>query len=147
MSERETVVRLPFAAECCPCVDKLRTVLPFAVGIRDGVVHSVSTLGSAVISHGLGVGTGLRAPLRAGPSDRGTRSSVGECSTRVRSVRHRGSGDPRGAGCLRANGAALRGRAAQVGDMRAPASAPLAYSGEEVANIGQGLARGDAKLP
>jgi hypothetical protein len=30
------VVRLPFAADCCPCVEKLRTVLPFSV-IRDGV--------------------------------------------------------------------------------------------------------------
>jgi hypothetical protein len=48
MSERETAVELPFAADCCPCLDKLRTVLPFTVGIRDGVVHLVSTLGSAV---------------------------------------------------------------------------------------------------
>jgi hypothetical protein len=38
MSERETVVELPFAAECCPCVEKLRTVLPLTGGIRDGVV-------------------------------------------------------------------------------------------------------------
>jgi hypothetical protein len=44
------VVELPFAAGCCPCVERLRTVLPFTVGIRDGVVHLVSTLGSAVIS-------------------------------------------------------------------------------------------------
>jgi hypothetical protein len=50
MSERETVVELPWAADCCPCVEKLRTVLPFTVGIRDGVVHSVSTLSGAVIS-------------------------------------------------------------------------------------------------
>jgi hypothetical protein len=50
MSERETAVRLPFAADCFRCVEKLRTVLPFSVGIRDGVVHLVSTLGSAVIS-------------------------------------------------------------------------------------------------
>jgi hypothetical protein len=28
LSERETVVELPFAADCCPCVEKLRTVLP-----------------------------------------------------------------------------------------------------------------------
>jgi hypothetical protein len=35
MSERETVVELPFAADCCPCVEKLRTVLPLTVGIRD----------------------------------------------------------------------------------------------------------------
>jgi hypothetical protein len=44
MSERETVVELPWAADCCPCVEKLRTVLPFAVGIRDSVVHLVSIL-------------------------------------------------------------------------------------------------------
>jgi hypothetical protein len=41
MSERETVVELPFAADCCPCVEKLRTVLPFTVGIRDGAVQLV----------------------------------------------------------------------------------------------------------
>ena len=50
VSERETVVELPWAADSCPCVEKLRTVLPFTVGIRDGVVQLVSTLGSAVIS-------------------------------------------------------------------------------------------------
>jgi hypothetical protein len=50
MSERETVVELPFAADCCPCVEKLRTVVPLTVGIRDGVVHLVPTLGSVVIS-------------------------------------------------------------------------------------------------
>jgi hypothetical protein len=44
------VVELPWAADCCPCVEKLRTVLPLAVGIRDGAVHLASTLGSAVIS-------------------------------------------------------------------------------------------------
>jgi hypothetical protein len=33
------VVELPFAADCCPCVEKLRTVLLVTVGIRDGVVH------------------------------------------------------------------------------------------------------------
>jgi hypothetical protein len=26
MSEREIVFKLPFAADCCPCVEKLRTV-------------------------------------------------------------------------------------------------------------------------
>jgi hypothetical protein len=49
MSERETVVELPFAADSWPSVEKLRTVLPLTVGIRDGAVHLVSTLGSAVI--------------------------------------------------------------------------------------------------
>jgi hypothetical protein len=31
LSLRETVVELPFAAGCCPCVEKLRTVLPVTV--------------------------------------------------------------------------------------------------------------------
>jgi hypothetical protein len=31
-------------------VEKLRTVSPFTVGIRDGAVQLVSTLGSVVIS-------------------------------------------------------------------------------------------------
>jgi hypothetical protein len=44
------VVELPFAADSCPCVEKLRTVLSLTGGIRDGVVQLVSTLGSAVIS-------------------------------------------------------------------------------------------------
>jgi hypothetical protein len=35
-------VELPFAADCCPCVEKLRTVLPLTVGIRDGAVQLVS---------------------------------------------------------------------------------------------------------
>jgi hypothetical protein len=43
MSEREKVVELPFAADCCPCVEKLRAILPFTVGIRDGAVQLVST--------------------------------------------------------------------------------------------------------
>jgi hypothetical protein len=46
--ERETVVELPFAPDCCPCVAKLRTVLPVTVVIRDGAVQLVSTLGSVV---------------------------------------------------------------------------------------------------
>jgi hypothetical protein len=33
------VVELPFAADCCPWVEKLRTVLPLTVGFRDSVVH------------------------------------------------------------------------------------------------------------
>jgi hypothetical protein len=44
------VVELPFAADCCPCVEKLQTVLPLTVGIRDGVVQLVSTLSSAFTS-------------------------------------------------------------------------------------------------
>jgi hypothetical protein len=36
MSERETLVELPWAADCCPRVlEKLRTVSPLTVGIRD----------------------------------------------------------------------------------------------------------------
>jgi hypothetical protein len=50
MSKRETVVELPFAAGCFPCVEKLRTLSPLTVGIRDGAVQLVSTLSSAVIS-------------------------------------------------------------------------------------------------
>jgi hypothetical protein len=37
MSERETVVEPPWAADCCPCVERLRTVLPLpsrSVGVR-----------------------------------------------------------------------------------------------------------------
>ena len=45
MSEREAVAELPWAADCCPWVGKLRTVLPLIVGIRDSVVHLVSILG------------------------------------------------------------------------------------------------------
>jgi hypothetical protein len=40
------VDELPFAADRCPCVEKLRTVLPIIVGIRDSAVQMVSTLGS-----------------------------------------------------------------------------------------------------
>jgi hypothetical protein len=43
MSERETVVGLPWAADSCPRVGKLRTVLPLHVGIRDGVVQLMSS--------------------------------------------------------------------------------------------------------
>ena len=38
----------PFAADRCPCVEKLRTVVPSTVGIRDGAVQLVSTLGCVV---------------------------------------------------------------------------------------------------
>ena len=43
MSERETVVERPWAADRCPWVGKLRTVLPLTVGIRDSAVHLVLT--------------------------------------------------------------------------------------------------------
>jgi hypothetical protein len=42
------VDELPWAEDCCPCV--VEATLPFTVGIRDGVVQLVSTLGSVVIS-------------------------------------------------------------------------------------------------
>jgi hypothetical protein len=42
---RDSGLELPFAADCCPCAEKLRTVLPFTVDIRDGAVQLVSTLG------------------------------------------------------------------------------------------------------
>jgi hypothetical protein len=41
MSEREIVVELPWDADCCPCVEELRTVVPLTVGFRDGAVHLV----------------------------------------------------------------------------------------------------------
>jgi hypothetical protein len=44
------VLELPFAADSCPCVEKLRTVLPLTVGIRDGVVRLVSALGGVVVA-------------------------------------------------------------------------------------------------
>jgi hypothetical protein len=62
VSERETVVELPWPADCCPCVEKLRTVLPITVGIRDGMVQLVSTLGSAVMSW-VGVDDGSHHPI------------------------------------------------------------------------------------
>jgi hypothetical protein len=45
--QAETVVELPWAADSCPWLGKLRTVLPLTVGIRDSAVQLVSTLGSA----------------------------------------------------------------------------------------------------
>jgi hypothetical protein len=43
---RQWLSFLGLPADRCPCVEKLRTVLPLTVGIRDGVVQSVSVLGS-----------------------------------------------------------------------------------------------------
>jgi hypothetical protein len=43
--QAETVVGLPWAADSCPWVGKLRTVLPFTVGIRDSAVQLVSVVG------------------------------------------------------------------------------------------------------
>ena len=53
-----TVVELPFAADCCPCVEKLRTVLPFTVGIRDGRGIKKMKIANHRISGGF-QGTGL----------------------------------------------------------------------------------------
>jgi hypothetical protein len=46
------VVELPFAADRCPWVEKLRTALPLTVGIRDGAVQLVSALGGVVRGEG-----------------------------------------------------------------------------------------------
>ena len=43
---------LSLAADSCPCVEKLRAVLPLSDVIRDGVVQLVSTVGSVVSSAG-----------------------------------------------------------------------------------------------
>jgi hypothetical protein len=62
MTELRDVVELPWAADSCPRVEKLRTVLPLTVGIRDSAVQLVSTLGSVVTLCGGGV-CGCSAPL------------------------------------------------------------------------------------
>jgi hypothetical protein len=59
MSQRETVVELRFAADCCPWVEKLRPVLPLPVGLRDSLVQLV--LSPLTLSH-----TGSRAGAAAG---------------------------------------------------------------------------------
>jgi hypothetical protein len=41
--QAETVVRLPWAADSCPWVGKLRTVLPISDFIRDSAVQLVLT--------------------------------------------------------------------------------------------------------
>ena len=51
------MVELPWAADCCPCVEKLRTVLPLTVGIRDGLVQFESTLGSVFTTARAGLGS------------------------------------------------------------------------------------------
>jgi hypothetical protein len=66
MSEREAAVELPFAADCCPCVEKLRTVLPSTVGIRGGVVRLVPSVGSGDVC--LSGGEGLTCPRAASTS-------------------------------------------------------------------------------
>ena len=45
---RETVVELPFAADSCPCVEELRTVLSLTVGIRDSVGCAAGVLSAAL---------------------------------------------------------------------------------------------------
>jgi hypothetical protein len=34
------VVELPWAADCCPCVEKLRTVLPLTARVRERAAHA-----------------------------------------------------------------------------------------------------------
>jgi hypothetical protein len=41
--QAETVDEFRWAADSCPCVGKLRTVLPSTVGIRGSAVHLVLT--------------------------------------------------------------------------------------------------------
>jgi hypothetical protein len=48
VSERESLVELPWAADSGPCVEKLRTALPSTVGIRDGAVQLVLTAAAGV---------------------------------------------------------------------------------------------------
>jgi hypothetical protein len=59
------VVELPFAADCCPCVEKLRTVLPVPVGIRDGVIEQWSgqvSMGSLKLNGTYTLGPSCIAP-------------------------------------------------------------------------------------
>jgi hypothetical protein len=75
MSERETVVELPWAADSCPWVEKLRTVLPLTVAIRDGAVH----IGDGWVAWGMGCVAGAghlaRVAVAAG---RGEAAGVGD---------------------------------------------------------------------
>jgi hypothetical protein len=82
MSERETVFELLFAADSCPCVEKLRTVLPSTVGIRDGAVQLASTFGSAVISARAELGSIIASALPVATlltNPRGGLGWVGAC--------------------------------------------------------------------
>jgi hypothetical protein len=63
LSARETEAELSWAADSRPCVEKLRTVLPFTVGIRDGAVQLVSILGGVVISARAGLGSIITSAL------------------------------------------------------------------------------------
>jgi hypothetical protein len=60
--QAETVVGLPWAADSCPSVEKLRTVLPLTVDIRDGAVHlvcerSVGGFHQCLVRKGYGIST------------------------------------------------------------------------------------------
>jgi hypothetical protein len=57
MAERETVVELPWAADSCPCVGKLRTVVTLTVGVQRrcgavGVDSSTCAYGGAGVGNG-----------------------------------------------------------------------------------------------
>jgi hypothetical protein len=66
LSERETVVELPLAADCCPCVvEAANRVTRDCVGTRDGVVQLVSILGGVVSSARAGL---VRINVSALPS-------------------------------------------------------------------------------
>jgi hypothetical protein len=80
------VVELPWAADCCPWVGKLRTVLPLTVGIRDGAVQLVSSpqheQGSVAASPRLGCNVQVVGRARLG----GLPCGVIAVETRTRTV-------------------------------------------------------------
>jgi hypothetical protein len=56
LSERETVVELPWAADSCPCVAGAANRVTSSVGISYSVVHLVSILRGVVSSARAGLG-------------------------------------------------------------------------------------------
>jgi hypothetical protein len=65
--QAETVVGLPWAADSCPWVGKLRTVLPLSDVHRDSAVHLVLThQRGAVGVDSSTCGTGTHQPSRYG---------------------------------------------------------------------------------
>jgi hypothetical protein len=85
MSERETVVELPWTADSCPWVGKLRTVLPISDVIRDIGVDSISSTGGFRMGTRGGVQLFVHHGIQAGRRDRRAR----ECAAggRVRLLR------------------------------------------------------------
>ena len=55
--QSETVVKLPWAADCCPWVGKLRTLLPLTVGLGDAQAsQGGNMIGNAIRSYATGEG-------------------------------------------------------------------------------------------